>query len=624
LIKPWDGTHADAIGIFAHLLRYYRIVDVTLSAERAAILSGIITVEHNIQPQKTWLITQFFQHPQRKRFNEIKECLARNASCTNIDRIVLLNETDLSQHWKQMKGAEKITQIIISQRLTYANFLQFVYDTVPSNVFVMLANADIYFKSDSLLYLWKIDMRDRCLALLRWDDNGEEPVLFGPRADSQDAWIFSSNTIKSKKWPYELFNFPLGRMGCDNAFAGHLLRNHIVLHNPAMSFKIYHMHSSEVRDYDKKAFIRADLFVNLCPTYLIDTKHETVPKSKTISVCNQMVPFEVQSSSLSNQITYCTMLAKQGRYQWSGEEENKYFETAIPVYQWKQVCMTPTGLVYDPYTIYKGKHSEDPRFQYWENSKVDFFTPLTSVNKLIAIPLPDLSVFQHPDVYILQYLSRILRVTLEVPECANASMLMPKAFKPFCSTLSCRLPNSVEMSSGYWANDIVGYLPGPSSLELGSEEIYALRSVLGTWKESCTGSICTVVCDDTITPAFVKERLVPLLKKKDPLWTVRIVTEKDYGSYGAIVGASMCILMGGPQQRAKWAKLWALPKSCCVVEMQQELAVDGEFQHMCHIAELKSWVLLLAKGSLSDVQDQVIEQMEKWFRKSSFELLMIQ
>ena len=101
---------------------------------------------------------------------------------------------------------------------------------------------------------------------------------------------------------------------------------------------------------------------------------------------------------------------------------------------------------------------------------------------------------------------------------------------------------------------------------------------------------------------------------------ILIVSDHNPGFYDSIVGASLCIVFGGPNTQTKWSRLWALPTDACVIEFQQELEVDGELQHLCHISDLRSWVLLLAKGSVSDVQDQIMEQFEKWYKKNQVEL----
>lgn len=620
LNHPWDGSIEDGIAIFTHLCRYHRLVDVPISETRREAIKPIQALS-NIVPQETWLITQFFRHINPIRHGEILSCLQKNIECPYIDRIVLLNEKDLSKDWNAIPGANKVSQIIIKKRLTYANFLQFVHDEVPTNVFTILSNADIYF-GRSLLDLYDVDMRDRTMALLRWEDKGtgsDDAVIFGPRADSQDAWIFLSDTIRQTNWPYPTFDFLLGQPGCDNAFAAHLLRNHIALSNPALSFKTYHLHNSDVRNYSKKDTIRSDLYINLVPTYIIDTKQEHVPTSSPICICNQLVSFEIKSSSLSNEITYCTMLEKEGRYKWEATVENNYFEPAIPVYRWTNSCVTSNGLVYDPFTIYTGKHAEE--FNYWKGAKVDIFTPLHRQSRMLAIPFADSTVFQHPDTYVLQYVSRAARLLKEYP---GASFWFPKGMK---LSLHWNVDPSqiveLEEPAACWAEEIVGFVPGPHALELGHEDIQLIRTMIPSWRRGPTGQICVVVVDSTITTRFILERLTPFLKRDDPDWVIQIVSDRNPGSYDSIVGASLCIVLGGPQTQTKWARLWALPIDACVVEFQQELAVDGELQHLCHVSDLKSWVLLLAKGSVSDVQDQIMEQFEKWYKRNQVELSLI-
>ena len=618
LRMPWSNTVEDGVALFAFLCRYHRLVDCHVSDKRKETFGTNISVEKGIVPQETWLIAQFFRSPQKARFKEIKECLARNAACPYLDRIVLLNETDLSDHWRNMPGAEKITQIVTGKRLTYAHFLQFVHDEVPTNVYTILANADIYMGS-SLLDLWKMNLADRVLALLRWDDPGDggAPVLFGPRADSQDTWIMLSNSVKERTWSYATFDFPLGKMGCDNAFAAHLLRNHMSLFNPAMSFQTFHLHASNVRTYDKRNMIRSDLYVNLVPAYLIDIKQETTPGSAAQYICNELVPFEVRSSSLSNEITFCTMLEKEGRYKWTASEENKIFEPAIPVYRWKNACVTANGLVYDPYTLYKGKHAEEARFNYWPESKVDLYTPLQTAKKMLAIPFASTDVFQHPDTYVLEYVSRAARLLAEHPD---AALWVPTEMEPHVALLSKKFSHRVtwEESAACWADEVIGFLPGPLSLELGRENVSALRTMMPTWKEKATACQCTIVIDDIITSDVVKERILPFLKKQNSAWVIRVVSEDDHGQYATLFGSSLCLVLGGKNTKNKWAKLWALPTECAVVEFQQELEISGELQHLCHVSDFASWVLLLSKGPVKDVQDQIMEQFEKWYEKNSY------
>lgn len=617
LESTWDGSREDAIACFAMLCRYNRVIDCKISKQRSQIIGNDITFSHNIQPNKTWLFTQFFRHKNNRRFKEIKDCLMKNCESPFIDKIILLNEKNYSNEWKYFPGADKIQQVVIGQRLSYSHFLQYVHDQVPDDVFTILSNADIYF-SDSIRDLFKIDMKNKMLALLRWDvDPSENVTLFGPRADSQDSWIFLSNSIRSRTWDYSKFNFHLGHPGCDNAFAGHILRNHFVISNPALTFKSFHLHNTSIRNYDFTDTIKSDVYVNIVPSNIIDTKQEKEPNPPISTISNELVQFDIKSSSMSNEITYCTMLEKAGRYNWEPSTENFYFEASIPIYSWKKSSVTPNGLVYDLYHIYKGNHCDNPLYNYWMSASAEIFTPLQTRKKMLAIPFKDTTIFNHPDTYILNYISKCKRLLSNYPD---ASFYLPKDFKnslkPFDWNYDALSPVEFDEYSGTWAEEVIGFLPGPESCELGKEDIDTLRSMLPSWKSNPMPYVCAFIVDNIITETFIKEHIIPTLCNKNTNWVIRYIHESEYGSYNRLQGVSLCVFMGSEQTAYRWARLWALPKESCVIEFQQELELHGEFQHLAHVAELKSWVLLLSKGSTEDVQEQIASQFKKWLNKN--------
>lgn len=626
----WDGTAKDAIAILALLCRYNRIIDCTVTDVRAADLLGNITITHGLVPNETWLFTQFFKPQNSHRFEEIKQCLMKNYLCPHIDRIVLINEKDYSDEFNTIaKG--KIRQIVSGKRLMYSDFLKYVRDEVPSGVNTMLCNADIYF-GDSLVDLHKINMENRMFGLLRWDvDITGESKLFGPRADSQDTWIFLSDSIKSRKWDYSKFAFQLGQAGCDNAFAGHILRQKFLISNPAMSFKTYHLHNTDARTYNKNDYIRTDVYINIVPTNIIDTKQEDTPSTIPVIISNELASFEVKSSSMSNEITYCTMLEKDRRYKWEPSVENHYFEAAIPVYLWNNACVTPNGLVYDLYHIYKGVKptDNDDRFNYWENANVDILTPLQKRCRMFAFPFKNTDVFKHPDTYILNYISRCVRFLKQYPD---TSFWIPKQFAEYMEYFewSNNGRSFKQLDGAYfdentacWANQVIGLLPSQASLELGIEDIAALRSIFPTWSEKPSEKLCAVVISGAITLEFAEKQITQFLQNNDEEWSIRYVHEADYVSYDSLLGASLCIFIGGQNTNTAWAKLWALPKTCCVIEFQQELQIDGEFQHLAHVAGFKPWILLLSKGTVVDIQEQIMEQLGKWFKKNAEHLWVV-
>jgi hypothetical protein len=622
ITNEWDGTNEDAIGILTQILRYNILIDCPQSdARKAELDSKNIRLESGIKPKDIWLITQFFKHKDYARFRELKECLAHSCANSVIDKIVLINEKDYSKDYGKMVGASKIEQVISGKRLTYSDFLKYVKENVPSDVFVILCNADIYF-DNTLLELHKVNMNDKMLGLLRWDveavDKMESAKLFGPRNDSQDSWIFLSNSIKSREWNYNTFNFQLGQPGCDNVFAGYIMRQKFVISNPALSIKSYHLHNVGGRNYNVNDTIRSDIYIDMVPTYLIDSKQIIIPEGKPDIISNENVAFEVKSSSMSNEITYCTMLEKEGRYKWEASVENYYFQPQIPVYKWDNSSVTSNGLVYDLYTIYMGRYGNtNPKFNYWSEANVDVLRPQEKCDTMLAIPFKDDSVFKNADTYILNYISRCARLLKMHPE---ASFWIPNEFREYLDYFNWGDSEykGIEYngSTACYASKVVGFLPGPESIELGKEDIDALRCLLPSYSRVPVEKTCAIVLGSNITKEYAEGKLSTFLLGKDEEWSIRYVKENDYASYDSFIGASMCIFIGGKKTASRWSKLWALPEGCRVIEFQQELQIDGEFQHLAHVAGFKSWILLLAKGSMSDVQEQILEQLEKWFKKN--------
>ena len=588
----WNHTRDDAVAMFAHLCRYNRIVDCTVSEARMTTFQGNITVENGIFPPGVWLVTQYFRHSDEERAKEILECLQRNAECADINTIILLTERDYSKDWQHLR-TNKIKQFVMKKRLTYAHFIQFVKDRVPKNTFAILANADIFM--DKLTDLWKINLKNAMFSLLRWDvkdlDNLATAEVFGPRADSQDAWIVLSDSVKDVKWNYDPLNIQLGQPGCDNAFAGQMLQNRFVLYNPALTLKTYHLHKTEIRNYTKADTIRAKLYINLVPSYIIDTKQEKMT-DPIHTFSNETVAFEIKSSSLSNEITYCTMLEKDGRYKWEPSVENYYFDE-IEVHHWSNACVTPNGLVYTPYMIYPG---DDEKYPYWNTSNIHILTPLQKTEQMIAIPLPNTTIFMNPDTYILYYLSRVLRFLKQFP---NASFWVPEEYAEYLQDFNITSkPLFVSNDSACYANEVIGCVPGAS--EIGKEEIAILREHLPLWAPSPVHKRCVVVGE-----FHHKKQLGEILYKD---WFIEF---QDDARFDSLIGASLCILVDKP-----FTKIWALPKGATFIEFQQELEMTGENQHLAHVCELQSWVLLLSKGPVQQVQQQIMKELNRWFTKN--------
>lgn len=134
-------------------------------------------------------------------------------------------------------GPENV--IIFNSRLPFSDFFAMINLCVNENEISIIANSDIYFQS--LLWLETIKANE-VFALSRWEGN----TLYD-HEDSQDAWIF-----RGKIKPVPDCNFGLGIPGCDNAIADRLQRAGYTVLNPSKSIKAIHLHSSNIRNYDRR------------------------------------------------------------------------------------------------------------------------------------------------------------------------------------------------------------------------------------------------------------------------------------------------------------------------------------------------------------------------------------
>jgi hypothetical protein len=188
---------------------------------------------------------------------------------------------------------------------------QYIYEKVPADALVVVANSDI-FLDDSWRLLWSLSMRDTFLSLLRWDvqeNPAEKPVLFGPRSDSQDTWVVSSNSVKERKWNWDSLDISFGQNGCDNAINVEMLRNKYMVANPCMSLITNHVHMSGVRTYEDLDILYRPIFMYLKPTGIHDLKPEYALGEKVFETIE--VPIRQPPIRCPNPAVFRTMLCKQ-------------------------------------------------------------------------------------------------------------------------------------------------------------------------------------------------------------------------------------------------------------------------------------------------------------------------
>lgn len=200
------------------------------------------------------LIYQYFIPKTDERVNEIKETLKRNVLNEDISKIYLLNERIYSEDELGIQS-NKIIQVVINKWITFKDVFLFV-ENEKIKGYIIMANSDIFFdKSISNLHYTDLDSCQKMISLLRWEYHGEENLdeckIFGPRWDSQDTWIFHSNSNILKKYR-DLFDFSFGQPGCDNKIIYVLLMLGVELNNDPVMFKTYHYHMETGRNYSKQ------------------------------------------------------------------------------------------------------------------------------------------------------------------------------------------------------------------------------------------------------------------------------------------------------------------------------------------------------------------------------------
>lgn len=202
-------------------------------------------------------ITQFYIPENIDRYNEIKYCLNKNYNNKYIDKIYLLNEKIYTDEELGINDINKIIQININKRIEYSDIFIFVNNNNIKG-YIIFSNSDIYLDdSINILHYSLLSSEKLMISLLRYEDKN---IIFGPRPDSNDTWIFHSNyTINNNR--LNGLKFKLGINGCDNKYnyICKILGYNII--NCPNKIKSYHVHKSNIRNNQNERIEPPYLFI---------------------------------------------------------------------------------------------------------------------------------------------------------------------------------------------------------------------------------------------------------------------------------------------------------------------------------------------------------------------------
>ena len=601
--KGWNGTIEDAVAILAMVLHYSFIAGISVSSivDRQDRLKemNIQLLSEEKRPASLWLIQQYYRPEKAKRAKEIRRCLEENVKCKYIDKIVLLNEADYSSDFP-VGSEEKIQQIVIGKRLTYEMVIRTIFeDTIPKDVIVVFSNSDIFLE-DSTRFLWSCNLDNKFLSLLRWDvpeAPNQESKLFGPRDDSQDTWILTSNSVKSRTWKWEDLQFPFGKNGCDNAVNVEMLRQKFLVVNPAYTIQTQHVHSSGFRTYNPQDIVDKPIFLHILPSGIHDMNpHENWPADKIFRKVNHR-PFarRLQSVQDKEMKTFCSMIKRSEVFSYVPESDNTFTESQDVVLQLKDCFTNSSGLPYGFHDMYVGpsKRAKD----LWSTTGIPGCQPVLDVPHACISVLTEKEQ-KSKESFCLQYLTKILQI-----RDLEGEFLCPKedAFHEVLRLFRWQkrevpvLPQESNMGI-YMKNALVW---GCSDHELiTAEDVDALRDAfLVPWHEQKPKSKKITILEDG--QIIDMEWVAEFEEQQGDKYDVRVIwpgrTSLDRVA-STLQDTEILIYANHDKIVPTWSWMWMLPEGAHVIELQNEMDPQGHSIHLAGACELDHWLVIMRKG----------------------------
>jgi len=613
----------------------------TVGGRLHAVAEG---ADDSVIPQ-TWLIQQYFRHTSVRRHREIRTCLEKNIASPWIDHILLLNETE----YKDLPTSTKLTVSILGSRLTYYDAFMAAKEKVPAGSIVIISNSDIWF-NETLSYLWKISLLKKrlFLALLRWEDI-ETPHIFGPRADSQDTWIFARDALDFTPDKEDL-GFPFGQSGCDNALTVCMLRRKFCVVNPAYSIKTMHLHTSAIRNYEARDVLYRPVFLYIDPTPIQpmrvckDLAEEGKLPVSIDSLWNRTAfrksfPRPILSVTDDAPKAICTMLRHKAEgdgadlYNFQPGEQNIFTPppSALPLYHFqKGIFVNRKGLLSSFKDIFVGPHNEWIRA--WEEAKVSNMMPSIYVPSLIAIPVDDVCKTTLSQ-WVLHYLPKVLTIRRLLKSCDIA---VPEFLVPQLSDIAPFLKDCVWTESekgnitlvpmmddmNYYADDVWALPPSVEHSLVSAEDITLLRSLMAPVEEAPEKPVAVFCVDDNAASVCTREwaeSVAEYIFSRG--WIVHYVSSTDMPEKRRRMFASAAWIFGSADGGGL-DYIWLAPAGAYVMEFNHMEAPRGDRIHLAGAAEINYVAGLLKREPIQIQRQNALLDVGSAIKKFGFKDLL--
>jgi hypothetical protein len=208
--------------------------------------------------KKINIITSFYKSrlDQQKddiRNKELEESLYHNINSTLVEKIHLFVDDDEAlqslNNIITLTSTDKINVISVGKKPAYSDLFAYAQNNLQNKI-CMVTNSDIFIHEYDTRVINKLSSNNNlCYSLTRYEQDLTCPLI-NNYCGSHDCFIFNSpiNNLNIDKISHVQYNW-----GSENIVIYEIKNCCLEVFNPCYQIKIVHLHSSELREYSRKA-----------------------------------------------------------------------------------------------------------------------------------------------------------------------------------------------------------------------------------------------------------------------------------------------------------------------------------------------------------------------------------